>query len=57
MERRQASVTTMLPKLDGKDLIHNEYANDSYNKEKTNTINVVDHREKTNASPIRERCI
>ena len=42
----------MLPKLDGKELVHNEYANDSYN---TNTIAVVDQREKTNASPMRER--
>ena len=36
-------------------MVHNEYANDSYSKEKTNTINVIDHREKTNASPTRER--
>ena len=55
MDKRQASVTTLLPKLDGKDQIHQEYANDSYARKANNTINVIDQREATNASPVKER--
>ena len=55
MDKRQTSVTTLLPKLDSKEQAHNEYMNDSYARKGVNTINVVDQRETLNTSPVKER--
>ena len=42
VDKRQISVTTLLPKLEGKEQAHNEYLNDTYAKKGNNTINVID---------------
>ena len=55
VDKRQISVTTLLPKLEGKEQAHNEYLNDTYAKKGNNTINVIDQRETINASPVKER--
>ena len=52
---RQASVTTLLPKLQGKEPERNAFKNSVFERTRNSSINVVENRDLLNPSPLKGR--